>query len=229
MVATLPLLQSAQDTHALKAVWSRINAQSCPHRFNFHLHTRYSDGQLPPNGVMEQALQIGLQGLAITDHHAIAGFYAAQEWLEKVIAQGVTHFPHLWTGIEITSLLWDTEVHLLGYGFDPTDEKMAVYLQGDRPDGEASLAETVIQVLHDVGGLVVLAHPERYRRPACDLIPVAAEIGIDGVETYYAYNNPKPWQPSLRETQQVLQLAQSNNLYSTCGTDTHGQSLLARL
>jgi predicted metal-dependent phosphoesterase TrpH len=229
MVATLPLLQSAQDINALKAVWSRIDAKSCPYDFNFHLHTRHSDGQLSPVAIIEQAIAIGLQGLAITDHHAISGFYAAQAGLEEAVAQENVNLPHLWTGIEITALLLDTEVHILGYGFDPTHEAMTDYLQGDRPQGEAASARTVIKALHEAGGLVVLAHPERYRRPASELVPVAAELGINGVETYYAYNNPKPWRPSDRETRQVFQLAQQHALYSTCGTDTHGQSLLIRL
>jgi predicted metal-dependent phosphoesterase TrpH len=180
---------------------------------------------------MEQAVEIGLQGLAITDHHAISGFYTAQDWLESANSrrQEADRLPKLWTGVEITALLLDTEVHMLGYGFDPAHEAIEVYLQGDRPQGEAALAQSAIGALHEAGGLAVLAHPERYRRPARELIPVAAELGIDGVETYYAYNNPKPWKPSDRETQQVADLAQRHALYSTCGTDTHGHSLLQRL
>jgi hypothetical protein len=61
------------------------------------------------------------------------------------------------------------------------------------------------------------------------LIPVAAHLGIDGVEAYYAYSNPEPWQSSPKQTQQVKQLSATYNLYNTCGTDTHGSNLLKRL
>jgi predicted metal-dependent phosphoesterase TrpH len=230
MVAPTALASSAQNTQALKAVWSSLHSGSCPSQFNFHLHTIYSDGQLHPIQLIQQACEIGLQGLAITDHHSVAGFQQAQLWLEQSQKDSPSlPRPQLWTGVEITSLLLDIEVHILGYGFDPDHQALRVYLQGDRPQGEESHADRVIDALHTAGGLVVLAHPERYHRSAQELIPIAAELGIDGVETYYAYGNPKPWRPSDRETQRVIELSQTYRLYNTCGTDTHGLNLLQRI
>jgi len=49
------------------------------------------------------------------------------------------------------------------------------------------------------------------------------------VETFYAYNNPTPWKPSILESEQVQKLADEYFLLNTCGTDTHGLSLLQRL
>jgi hypothetical protein len=230
MVVSVALASSAQNTQALKTVWSNLNRDSCPYQFNFHMHTHHSDGQLHPIELMQRASEIGLQGMAITDHHSVAGFEQAQLWLEQ--AQNIhpqSAFPHLWTGVEITSLLLDTEVHLLGYSFDPSHQALRGYLDGDRPEGEQALASRVIDALHEAGGLVVLAHPERYHLAALELIPIAAELGIDGVETYYAYGNPKPWRPSERETEQVTKMSQTYNLYNTCGTDTHGKNLLQRI
>jgi hypothetical protein len=74
-----------------------------------------------------------------------------------------------------------------------------------------------------------LAHPARYRISHDQLIPEAARLGIDGVETYYAYNNPQPWKPSPKQTQEIEQLSKTYSLLNTCGTDTHGLSLLQRL
>lgn len=223
-------LSSALDTLALQAVWSDLHFESCPYEFNFHLHTTCSDGQLNPISLIEQAIEIGLQGLAITDHHSVRGFYRARDWLDSVRRdRAEADLPHLWTGVEITAFLLDTEVHILGYGFDPEREVLADYLQGERPVGDRAFAGRVIDALHEAGGLVVLAHPERYRRPAEELIPVATELGIDGVEAFYAYGNPKPWQPSDRQTARVSELGDRFNLYKTCGTDTHGSSLLSRL
>lgn len=218
-------LTSDQDAFALKRVWESVAADSCPSRYNFHMHTSCSDGQLSPEALIEQALTIGLQGLAITDHHSVRGFIAARRWLEAAGKNG----PHLWTGVEITSNLEGTEVHLLGYAFAPDCEALTPYLQGDRPHGEASCAERVIAAIHEAGGLAVLAHPSRYSQSAERLIPAAARRGIDGVEAYYAYGNPKPWQPSRQQTQLALQLAQEYGLLTTCGTDTHGSSLLRRI
>ncbi len=225
MVASTSVLSSGLDTQTLKTAWRTISWQSCPNHYNFHLHTHCSDGQLTPQAVIKQSLEIGLKGLAITDHHSVAGYYIAQSYIETLERPS----PQLWTGIEITADLADIEVHLLGYGFNPQHPVLVPYLQGYRPQGRYALAQTVIDALHQAGGLVILAHPERYYRPAKDLIPLAADLGIDGVEAYYAYGNPKPWQPSPKETETVLQLGSAYHLFYTCGTDSHGKSLLQRI
>ena len=95
--------------------------------------------------------------------------------------------------------------------------------------GEAGKAGSVIGAIQAAGGLAVLAHPARYKRSPEDLIHEAVKLGIDGVETYYAYDNPNPWRPSPRQTQLVQKLSAFYGLLNTCGTDTHGRSLLMRL
>ena len=69
----------ANDVAKLRQVFQGIHATSCPHNYNFHLHTVYSDGQLQPEQLIEQATNLGLRGLAITDHHTVAGYELAQE------------------------------------------------------------------------------------------------------------------------------------------------------
>lgn len=222
--ASLPM----QDIQRLKDIWQTIDADSCPYRYNFHMHTVCSDGQLTPEAVIQQALDIGLQGLAITDHHTVDGYQIAYNYLTSY-DHNAPYLPQLWTGVEITARLMDTEVHILGYAFNPNHSSIVSYLQGEHPVGRAAQAQTVISAIHQAGGLVVLAHPERYQRPAKQLIPKAVELGIDGVETYYAYKNPMPWQPSPQQTAQVKALSDQYGLFNTCGTDTHGLSLLQRV
>ncbi|NEQ22266.1 MAG: PHP domain-containing protein [Microcoleus sp. SIO2G3] len=225
-----PQIAAQLQQQALKQVWENIQPDSCPYSYNFHMHTIHSDGQLKPEDLIEQAIAIGLKGLAITDHHTISGYQIAQSWLEHYQQESPsTPVPHLWTGVEITAELLGTEVHILGYAFDPEHPSLQSYLQGKAPKQSEAQAAAVIVALHQAGGLAVLAHPQRYRRPADELIPVAAQLGIDGVETYYAYNNPEPWQPSPNQTKQVKRLSAIYNLLNTCGTDTHGLNLLRRI
>ena len=219
---------------ALKEVFKTINAKSCPRYFNFHMHTMYSDGNLKPEELIEQAIAIGLKGFAITDHHTVEGYEVAKSYLDRRKKQmhpddSDNDLPHLWTGVEITSSLLGTEVHILGYAFDPEHPSMLTYLLGERPLDVEAEAGNAIAAIHQAGGLAVLAHPARYRVKATELIPEAARLGIDGVETYYAYNNPNPWRPSPEQTQQVQQLSATYGLLNTCGTDTHGLNLLQRL
>lgn len=221
---------SAQDKDALRVVFQSLTAASCPRSYNFHMHTVYSDGRLQPQQVVEQAIEIGLQGLAITDHHSVGGYEVAQRWLDQWRgSHPEAVLPHLWTGVEINAGLLGVEVHILGYAFDPEHPAMVPYLNSVTVAGDDYRAERVIEALHRAGGLAVLAHPARYRRSHKDLIPAAAQAGIDGIETFYAYDNPSPWRPSPRQTPEVKALGQAYTLLNSCGTDTHGSSLLQRL
>ncbi len=218
---------SAQNTSLLRQVFSQIAADSCPKHYNFHMHTNCSDGKLTPEELMTQAVEIGLQGLAITDHHSVQGYYRAAEWLANQSEN--IQSPQLWTGIEITAYLPPVDVHILGYGFNPLEPSLAPYLTGREPRGADARADRTIAALHAAGAIVVLAHPARYRRSPAELIAAAATLGIDGVETYYAYNNPNPWISSFEQTETVKRLGNAHNLLHTCGTDTHGLNLLQRL
>ena len=224
--------QISASPQCLQQVFQTINAESCPRCFNFHMHTVHSDGRLQPEALIEQAIAIGLQGLAITDHHTVSGYKAAYQWLERWKLSNPhleNSAPCLWSGVEINANLLGSEVHILGYAFDPAHPSLAPYIQRKITQGENYQAANVIAAIHQAGGLAVLAHPARYKRSHFDLIPAAAALGIDGVEAFYAYNNPNPWKPSPKETQQVQQLAAVYNLLNTCGSDTHGLNLLQRL
>lgn len=71
----------------------------------------------------------------------------------------------------------------------------------------------VIGMIHDAGGLAVLAHPAVY--DSYDLMAELVEYGLDGVEV---------WHPRNREgDDKLLQLfAQQHGLFMTGGTDFHG-------
>jgi predicted metal-dependent phosphoesterase TrpH len=223
--------QVSASTQHLQQVFQSINAESCPRCFNFHMHTVHSDGRLQPLALIEQAVTIGLKGLAITDHHTVSGYQVAQRWLEnwKLSNPDLENSaPHLWSGVEINANLLGIEVHILGYAFDPAHPCLAPYLQRQASSGDDYQAANVIAAIHQAGGLAVLAHPARYKRSHFELVPAAAQLDIDGIETYYSYNNPNPWRPSPIQTQQMQELAAIYGLLSTCGTDTHGLNLLQR-
>ncbi len=191
--------------------------------------------------VIDQAVNLQVQHLAITDHHTVSGYFVAQKYLAQRYLSKYTHtqvtepkfsepkFPHLWSGIEINASLLFTEVHILGYDFDPHHEALQPYTQGRTTAGLDYQAISVIQALHRAGGLAVLAHPARYRRSPEELIPAAAHLGIDGVETYYGYDNSDPWRPSPKQTEAIYHLAQQHGLMHTCGTDSHGFQISRRL
>ncbi len=213
------------DLKALRDVFQQVDGQSCPHRYNFHMHTICSDGRLEPAELIRQAVDIGLADMAITDHHSVQGYLLAIPLLAQYDA---ARRPRLWIGTEITSYIGNVDVHILGYGFDPEHLQLAPYLRGHEADRDFTVAEKVITAIHAAGGLAVLAHPSRYRRSAEELVKVVADLGIDGLETFYAYKNTDPWAPTPGETERVQELARHYGLFSTCGTDTHGTNLRIR-
>ena len=221
------LAGESQEARALRQVLERVDEHSCPCSYNFHLHTQFSDGRLLPEEIIRQAINLGLKGLAITDHHSVVGYKVARECLDLQDSDG--EVLQLWTGIEVNAGLLNTEVHILGYGFDPDSPAIAPYACGHVTKGADYQAESAIAAIHAAGGLAVLAHPARYRRGAAELIPEAVRWGIDGVETYYAYNNPYPWTPSPKQMARVKQLGEAYGLLHTCGTDTHGKSIEKRV
>jgi predicted metal-dependent phosphoesterase TrpH len=227
------LKPEAQNVSALKQVFQTIDAHSCPGAYNFHMHTVYSDGRLQPEQLLEKAIALGIKGLAITDHHSTKGYDRAQTWLDNWKlnhSDSNIAAPTLWTGAEINAELLNNDVHILGYGFDPQHPSLKPYLRGRGTEGTYCYsAARVIEAIQEAGGLAVLAHPCRYRSTADKLIPEAVRFGIDGVEIYYAYGNPNPWKPSPKQTALVKELAETYGLFGTCGTDSHGLSILVRI
>ncbi len=232
MISQIFLSPQALLTSAkLRQIFASVHPQSCPNVLNFHLHTTHSDGQMQPHDLVKQAIALQVEHFAITDHHTVDGYFQAREFLAQT-SEKIHHsskIPKLHIGIEINASLLFTEVHILGYGFDPRHSLIDPYLQGKTTAGIDYQAKSVINAIHLAGGIAVLAHPARYRRSPEELVPAAAALGIDGIETYYCYTNSMPWKPSNRQTQQVKQLGDRYELLHTCGTDSHGSSISARL
>ncbi len=211
----------------LKSILSKIDADSCPNHLNFHIHTQFSDGSLDPISLLEQASNIGLKHLAVTDHHSIQAYRLMKVFLDSNTDSSKT-YPNIWTGIEISCTLRKCLVHVLGLGFTLDNKTLNIYSQGESVIGNALNAENVINSIHEAGGLAILAHPARYRLPYYELIEKAYDLGIDGAEAWYDYDMNTKWVPSPFICEKIDLQLKSIGLLSTCGTDSHGLSLLGR-
>ena len=228
LTETLPIHKPLANL-GLREVFREIDALSCPFSVNFHLHSRYSDGQMQPRDIVEQAVSLQIKHFALTDHHTVEGYEVARQELIYLKRSGHSNLPQLWTGVEINASLLFTDVHILGYDFDPRHPALSPYLQGKATAGIEYQAVRVINSIHQAGGLAVLAHPARYRRSSRELILAAAKLGIDGIETYYSYENCDPWQPTRRITTEIKPLVEDLGLFHTCGTDSHGLKITRRI
>ena len=214
-------------SHPLAAVLRSVTPQCCPTRLNFHCHTTCSDGSLEPEALAAQAVAIGLEHLAVTDHHSLAAHRTVARALEQT-AQAGRKVPMLWRGAEISCLLEGCLVHVLALGFGEHHPSLEPYLQGQAVVGQALQASAVREAIHAAGGLALLAHPARYRLPFQRLIHAASALGFDGAETWYDYQQQPHWAATPLVCEAIARQLQGQSLLMSCGTDTHGYQLHGR-
>ena len=215
------------DSIKLKKIIKSITKESCPHSINFHMHSTYSDGSLTAKEIYNQAIELNIDHYAITDHHSVDAYIELSK-LEDATLNYKLSFPKLWTGIEITCLLKGCLVHVLGLGFDHKSKYLSPYIDNKSAIGNELLASTVVDSIHKANGIAVLAHPARYKIPFDILIDEASKLNFDAVETWYNYERANNWIPSEFICDKIFDCANSYSLLSTCGTDSHGLSLLRR-
>jgi len=88
-------------------------------RTDLHIHTYYSDGVFSPEKIVDTAIDVGLDVIAITDHDNILAYDVAQNYIkEKKLADKI----EVIRGIEVNTLYKGYEVHILGYFFDPKNK-----------------------------------------------------------------------------------------------------------
>jgi 3',5'-nucleoside bisphosphate phosphatase len=77
-------------------------------RLDLHLHTTHSDGSLSPTDVLRLAKKAGVTALAITDHDIVSG-------IPEAVTAGAELGIEIIPGVEISSSMGDSELHILGY------------------------------------------------------------------------------------------------------------------
>ncbi|MFK7730461.1 MAG: PHP domain-containing protein [Pseudomonadales bacterium] len=78
-------------------------------KFDLHLHTTASDGNLSPAALLDRAQDCGIDVLAITDHDTVAGVLEAQRYADSNPA-----LPVLVTGVEFSCRWVNLPVHVVG-------------------------------------------------------------------------------------------------------------------
>lgn len=88
---------------------------------DLHMHSYFSDGYHAPERLIDKAKVQGIKILSITDHDSVNGINQAIEYAESL---GIEVIP----GVEISTDIRDTEVHILGYFIDPKNKDLEHYL-----------------------------------------------------------------------------------------------------
>ncbi|WP_420875891.1 RNase RNM [Pectobacterium punjabense] len=138
--------------------------------YDLHSHTTASDGLLTPTALVNRAVDMRVSVLAITDHDTTAGLEDAR----NAIAQHALPL-RLISGVEISTLWENHEIHIVGLGMDITHPALNGLLQ-QQADNRQSRAEQIAARLEKsripdalagaqrlaTGGQITRAHFARY-------------------------------------------------------------------
>lgn len=84
---------------------------------DLHIHTFFSDGDLSPREIIDDCRSKGISYISITDHDNLTGFKKARSIIKKEGYKDLKIIP----GIELSSSLNGSNIHLLAYFFNPED------------------------------------------------------------------------------------------------------------
>ena len=84
---------------------------------DLHMHTDYSDGACTADEVLEMVRASGISAFSITDHDTLDGYRHARVAMKP-------DDPELITGVELSVLINEDDVHVLAYLFDPDDKPL---------------------------------------------------------------------------------------------------------
>ena len=142
-------------------------------RFDLHIHSSHSrDGTASPGAIVRRCRQLGLSGLAITDHNAVMGSFEAR-------SAGKSEGLLVISGSEVST----SDGHVLAYGVREVIPR------------EMSTAETVDRI-RTSGGVAVAAHPVRF--PSGMGLELAERVGFDGVEVLNGGSSGRANRSALR-------------------------------
>ncbi len=110
---------------------------------DLHCHSTVSDGTLEPEVVAARARANGVDLWALTDHDEVGGLQRAAA---AARAQGLAFL----TGAEISVTFANTTVHIVGLGFDASDERLVQGLRQTR-GGRGERAQEMAAQLAQVG------------------------------------------------------------------------------
>ena len=93
---------------------------------DLHIHTYYSDGVFSPEKIVDTAVDVGLQAIAITDHDNVLAYDVAKKHIKD---KGLEDKIEIIRGIEVNTLYKNYEVHILGYFMNPENSDFQTMLK----------------------------------------------------------------------------------------------------
>ena len=108
---------------------------------DLHIHTYYSDGVFSPEKIVDTAMDVGLEVIALTDHDNVLSYKVATDYLKK---EGKEDKLKIIQGVEINTLYKNYEIHILGYFMDTSNSDFQNLLKVEIPKSSYSKYNTII-------------------------------------------------------------------------------------
>lgn len=157
------------------------------------------------------------------------GFAVTEEDMRQMAAD--SYWPETWTGEMFAEYLlaqpeYNDHPLLAPYraGGARSDNPYVNFYWDYYSQGKPCFAEMyypdmchIIDIIHENGGLAVLAHPYVNLKRKKYLLGGIIDLGIDGIEAFSSYHTPS-------QTADALAVAQAHGLFVTCGSDFHGKT-----
>ncbi len=112
-------------------------------RVDLHIHSRFSDGSLTVQDIIERAFLAQLRAISITDHDCIDAIPLAQKLGQSLNIEVIA-------GVELSANLDGKDIHILGYDFDPTDPELVGKLS-EFKDARRERARKIVEKLNKMG------------------------------------------------------------------------------
>lgn len=188
---------------------------------NLHIHSTFSDGGINAEELLVQAKKKGLKYIAISDHNTLNAYFQTDILQEEMVIPS----------IEFDSWYGTVFLHMLGYGVDVNNKELQALCAKTKRGTEADWVrifsfkhpKTLINAIHNAGGIAVLAHPACcFTLTGLDrLVKKLAKLGLDGMEVYYPYARHRKI-VKFHPVSIIEKIADKYNLIKTGGTDEHG-------
>lgn len=121
----------------------RPETSSCRKFVDLHIHTIFSDGTCTVKEVIDNAHEQGLSAISITDHDCTDAYPEAIEIGNRLGIEVIT-------GVELSSEIDGTDIHILGYCIDPGNSAFVSKLR-EMKDARFFRAKKIVENLNGQG------------------------------------------------------------------------------
>ena len=203
----------------IKELIKSFNKEDFYSKVNLHVHSNFSDGEFEFDKLVEQAKNLNMKYISITDHNSVQGYLTSTYKDDEILIKGV----------EFDCMYNFVLLHILGYGIDPNNKALQAICAQNEQEQKNDLIrlfksrhpKKVINAIHQAGGIAVLAHPCCCNVFSLDnFVKKLVSFGLDGIETYYPYDRLRGV-VKFSSSKLPPKLTQKYSLIQTGGSDEH--------